>query len=282
MKLKPHRSRAHVACALAAWGSSALLALALAGGVLASPAAASAGRARVPKPAQRPAGRLANRSAHRPQVLNPAQLPAVRLPNRWVHRARRPKFAHRPADRLPNRSAHAANAYGNFNLETLNSTYFWNTTAGALVVAVSQGSTSPGTPVIQWWDNGDGAAEQFWSSQPAMPWLAYGYGYGGPSPDYIINQNSGQCLTSDGVAGDETYQWPCVGSPYQMWYPNNDTTVIIPTGINNLFSSEDVNTWQNAASGLYLDVTGDNPLPGAYIDTWYYNGAANQYFHTNY
>jgi hypothetical protein len=35
-----------------------------------------------------------------------------------------------------------------------------------------------------------------------------------------------------------------------------------------------VNIW----SGLYLDVNGDSAWPGASIDTWYYNGGANQAF----
>lgn len=34
----------------------------------------------------------------------------------------------------------------------------------------------------------------------------------------ITNKNSGQCLTTDGVAGDAVYQFPCVGAPQQLWY----------------------------------------------------------------
>jgi hypothetical protein len=32
-------------------------------------------------------------------------------------------------------------------------------------------------------------------------------------------------------------------------------------------------------SGLYLDVYEKYPFPGGGIDTWYYNGGSNQYFH---
>ena len=86
MKLKPLRSRVHVACALAALGSAALLA----GGVLASPAAAWAGRARVPKSTQRAAARLPNRS-HRALVPKSAQPRAGRLPNSSAPQAAAPK-----------------------------------------------------------------------------------------------------------------------------------------------------------------------------------------------
>lgn len=37
-------------------------------------------------------------------------------------------------------------------------------------------------------------------------------------------------------------------------------------------------TIENVSSGLYLDVNGDSPWAGTAIDTWYYNGGANQQF----
>ena len=261
MKLKRPRSRAQVTCALAALGSSALLA----GGVLASPAAASAGRARVPTPAQRPAVRLANRSAHRPRVLNPAQLPAVRLLNRSGHRARLPKPAHLRAVRLKNRAAHAADAPTPFTIK-LGPT---KTIVGALgldlVLDVSDASTSPGAPVITYWDKfGFSDANQYWTV-----YFESGDQY------LIVNQNSGQCLTSDGVAGDQVYQWPCVGSPYQEWtrssYDVSDPVAGNPGAL--------ADAWQNLASGLVLDVYGDSPWPSAAVDTWYWNGGANQIFY---
>ena len=164
-------------------------------------------------------------------------------------------------------------------LQPLSTDYFWGPTAGALNVAVSQARTDDGAPVIQWWDNGWGAGEQIWDEDVAYPWEAAGYGYG-PSPDYLVNQNSGQCLTSDGVPGDQVYQWPCVGSPYQMWYDTNGTSVTVVNGPQLVFSSQHVNMWQNWASGLYLDVSGGPAAvwPGTAIDTWYYNGDDNQYF----
>ena len=34
----------------------------------------------------------------------------------------------------------------------------------------------------------------------------------------IVNLNSNQCLTTDGVAGDNVYQVPCEGLLGQEWY----------------------------------------------------------------
>jgi Ricin-type beta-trefoil lectin domain-like len=182
--------------------------------------------------------------------VNPALLPAVRLPKR----------AQRHAHRLANRSAHAADfsdLYGPTQLEpgSANEILF-------SVLDVSGASTSPGAPVIDWWDKNYllNDANQQWTIKPVQ------YGY------YIVNQNSGQCLTSDGVAGDQTYKWPCVGSLYQMWYGN--TYPALEDG----YAGSVADTWQNVASGLYLDVYGGDHLPGGTIDTWYWNGGDNQYF----
>ena len=193
MKLKRPRSRARVAYALAALGSSLLLA----GGVLASPAAASTDF-----------------------------------------------YAH----------LHPHNTY-------------------ELYLAVSQGSTSPGAPVIDWFY--DGGEEQVWHFFPLD--VPAPNGRGAPVPDLyeIINENSHQCLTTDGVAGDQVYQDPCDGSPSQQWLTGvveiNDGCAVgggvcTPDGI------------QSVSSGLYLDVSGDSIWPGAEIDTWYENDGANQWF----
>jgi hypothetical protein len=37
-------------------------------------------------------------------------------------------------------------------------------------------------------------------------------------------------------------------------------------------------TIKNVSSGLYLDVSGNSPWAGTAIDTWPYNGGANQFF----
>jgi hypothetical protein len=69
---------------------------------------------------------------------------------------------------------------------------------------VSGGSTSAGAPIIQWW--ADSGAEQEWL-------LPRKYRNG-----EIYNQNSGMCITTDGVAGDQLYQDYCSNSENQRWY----------------------------------------------------------------
>jgi Ricin-type beta-trefoil lectin domain-like len=121
-----------------------------------------------------------------------------------------------------------------------------------LQLDVSGASTQPGAPVIDWYSNG-GANQKWFFSQVIA------------SGEYeIANQNSGLCLTTDGVAGDQLYQEPCNESAGQIWITN-----LSPS--NNNYTSI-----QSALSGLYLDVYGNTSWPGASIDTWYWNGGSNQ------
>ena len=205
MKLKRYRFfRARVACALAALGSSALLA----GGMLASPAAASVGQGRVPKQ------------------------------------------AHRTAARLPHRSAHTADVYGSFT------THVTPVNTWLLNLDVGGASTSPGAGVIDWWANG--GANQVWTFTRITDT---------PNTYEIINQNSNQCLTTDGIPGDQVVQEPCAGSQAQHW-----TTALSPDAVFKAAAIKSV------YSGLYIDVNSDSPWPGAFIDTWYGNGGDNQRF----
>ena len=251
MKLKRPRTRDQISCALAVLGSSALLA----GGALASPAAASAGRAQPSKSAQRTDARLPNLSAFRARLRSLDSRPGVRLPRPVSHQLRIRHGHGRPGVPLSDRLASAADA-GSFTTNvTPQNTFF-------LQLDVSNASTSPDAGVIDWWTNGH--ANQSWTFYNVT---------NDPNMFIIVNQNSGQCLTTSGVAGDQVYQEPCgvVSNPYdQVWY----------TGLRP-------DTWPNAydiqsvGSGLYLDVYGDSPWPGAWIDTWYWNGGKNQYFHAD-
>ena len=78
-----------------------------------------------------------------------------------------------------------------------------NNTFG-LLLDVSGASTSPGAEVIDWWANG--GSNQVWTFYPV-----------GDDVYEIANQNSGQCLTTDGIAGHGVFQWPCAGSVTQIW-----------------------------------------------------------------
>jgi hypothetical protein len=128
---------------------------------------------------------------------------------------------------------------------------------------VSGASQQDGAPVIQWWEN-DNANQQWYFEQT-------------PDGNYwIVNENSGLCLTSDLVAGDGVYQWPCndpQGKPGDVNAPNGQewsTSMGPPSG------GWTCSTIENVASGLYLDVYGDSIDADATIDTWYGNGGWNQ------
>jgi hypothetical protein len=125
----------------------------------------------------------------------------------------------------------------------------------ALLLDVSGGSTYPGAPVIDWYANG--GQNQNWLFLPVNGGNTY----------EIINVNSNMCLTTDGVAGDQVYQDYCTNSTNQQW--GTALTQGNPTDYWHI---------QSVYSGLYLDVSGDSPWPGASIDTWYDNGGDNQYF----
>ena len=122
-----------------------------------------------------------------------------------------------------------------------------------LFLDVSGASQSWGAQVVQWYLNG--GANQKWDIQN----LADGN-------VEFVNANSGQCLTTDGVAGDGVYQFPCVGAKSQEW-----STDLVVGNIRDY-------TVKSALSGLYLDVYGGSRWAGAVIDTWYPNNASNQYF----
>src|SRR4051794_31139373 len=126
-------------------------------------------------------------------------------------------------------------------------------TNGTMFLDVSGGSTAPGAPVIQYWLNG--GANQRWN----IAQLPNG-------TNENVNANSGQCLTTDGVAGHGLYQWPCYGGGGQVWSadftPSASTTHAI----------------KNPASGLKVDIYGNSPWPGAVVDAYYGTGNSNQYF----
>ena len=105
---------------------------------------------------------------------------------------------------------------------------------------------------------------------------------GGSADGPIVNQRSGQCLTTDGIAGHQLFQYPCQtradGSPVagQQWRVEN----VDADGVlwhSTLIKSLDY--------GLVADVSGYSYAPGAAVVTWrqgsagyYYKYALNQIF----
>jgi len=136
------------------------------------------------------------------------------------------------------------------------------TTAGLpfyLNLDVSQGSTSNGAPVITWWVNG--GANQKWTFETVRS-----------TPTQIIyrirNVNSTKCLTTNGIAGGQLYQYSCFpDDPYQEW----------TTGIGAAFDGSAYSI-RNVSFGLCVDVYGYNTLPGAKVDAWPCNSQQNQFF----
>jgi hypothetical protein len=120
-----------------------------------------------------------------------------------------------------------------------------------LFLDVQGGSHGDGAPIVQWPLSGD---NQLFTMQPSG------------SHFELVNKASNKCVTSDGVAGHQVYQWYCHGTDNQLW----DTSLVA----NNLISYP----IRSVASGLYLDVAGNSGAQGAAIDTWYWNGGPNQYF----
>ncbi|WP_432842455.1 RICIN domain-containing protein [Dactylosporangium sp. CA-092794] len=85
----------------------------------------------------------------------------------------------------------------------------------------------------------------------------------------IVNQATGQCLTTDGHAGDQLIVWPCSAQAQQLWQ--------VPTTFGYGANGSVI---YNPAYDLFVDVSGGSVAPGAAIDAQTYNGGAGQYFLT--
>lgn len=121
-----------------------------------------------------------------------------------------------------------------------------------LNVGVRNGSVAAGTDLIQWYAT-DRDDQQWHSFRNA----------GGL---FFQNINSGDCITTDGVAGDPLTQQACdTNNTHQQW---QDPYVWWAAGV----------TVYNPASGLDMDVQGDSHSAGAEIDGWYPNNQINQVF----
>jgi hypothetical protein len=183
----------------------------------------------------------------------------IKLPARHRGESRRPRRAARLSAVLAVLAVPAVlvpTLAGTASASTTFTTDLTPANTGLLVLDVSGASTYPGAPVIDWYSNG--GANQDWLFVPEA----------NSNTTYeIVNVNSNMCLTTDGVAGDQVYQDYCTNSTNQQW--GTALTQGNPTDYWHI---------QSVYSGLYLDVSGDSPWPGASIDTWYDNGGDNQYF----
>lgn len=130
------------------------------------------------------------------------------------------------AAQVPSTSATATEYYYTFSAES-----------DGLYLDVQGGSTAKGALVLQWLPTGTASEE--WGTGPGW---------------HIRNENSGMCLTTDGVAGDQLYQKPCLKrlARYQTWYPT-----CLPEGC--LLAGD---------NGLVVDVYQGSTAEGAHIDAW--------------
>jgi hypothetical protein len=132
------------------------------------------------------------------------------------------------------------------------------TTPWNLALDVSGASQSDGAKVILWW--GTGRNNQQWTFEQT------GKVDGSNNVYRIRNVNSGKCLTTNGIAGSQLYQYTCIADyPYQEW----------STSLGQGFSA----SIKNPTFGLYVDVLGSKFAPGASVGVWYkVNWAINQVF----
>jgi len=132
-----------------------------------------------------------------------------------------------------------------------------------MVIDVQGGSTERGAPVIQWYDNG--GANQHWT----LP-ITRAANLGDVATDTVLNQNSGMCLTTDGVAGDQLYQYPCLTTASGEPFPTQEWEVK-RVNANGVTWGSDV--LRNPSSGLVVDVSQSSYRPGAPIIAWPENHA---------
>jgi hypothetical protein len=157
-------------------------------------------------------------------------------------------------------AAAALTGAGAANAQPLNSVAIaTDISLDTLTLDVAGASTSPGAPVIQWY--GHGGSNQRWNFV-TLP----------NGNQQIVNQNSGMCLTTNGIAGQVLYQWYCNVGARQEWQgsiPGKFSNAIVKNG----------GMLVNPATGLAVDIQGASGLAGAGVIGWYQNGKDNQRFH---
>jgi hypothetical protein len=121
-----------------------------------------------------------------------------------------------------------------------------------LALDVTGGSTEVGAKVIMWY--GNFGSNQRWNLVTRSD-----------GTQQVVNQRSGLCLTTNGIAGSQLYQWTCNGSARQEW-----------SGDLKLWASRDYGKLWNPTTGFVLDAQGGGRWAGTAVVGWYDNGADNQ------
>jgi hypothetical protein len=124
---------------------------------------------------------------------------------------------------------------------------------GYLVLDVEGASTALGAKVISF--VGTGGSNQRWTLS-----------YRADGEQQIVNNRRGLCLTTNGIAGSQLYQWTCNGGSRQVWSGDLPTVTHVGSAL------------QNPSTGLVVDVEGASPWPGARVVGWAANGGLNQKF----
>jgi hypothetical protein len=113
---------------------------------------------------------------------------------------------------------------------------------------------------------GGGVVQQVPSGASSQLWRLVPQG----SLYQIVNQASGQCLLTDGVAGHQLWAFTCLPQAGNLWQ--------LPA---NFGAGANGGLIRNPAYDLYVEVYGGSTAAGGAIDAWPYNGGyANQYFLT--
>lgn len=180
------------------------------------------------------------------------------IPSRIDHRAARVLVVAALGLTGVGAAAGAAQADSSGYAVTWSSPYLITASYDLLDVAVSGGSSTPGTGIIQW--AADGGNEQVWEFGTETLDGQY-------EGTFILNVNSGMCINTDNVPGHSLAEQPCYLADGNELY-----------NIHGSLGGYD--SFSNVNSGLYVDVSGYSWSEGAAIDLWYQNNQPNQTFAT--
>jgi Ricin-type beta-trefoil lectin domain-like len=119
------------------------------------------------------------------------------------------------------------------------------------VLDVAGSSTDPGAPLIPW--TLTSGSNQRWNFVP-LP----------DGNEKVVNQNSGMCLTTDGIADTGLYQQRCVADGYGAGPLQEWTGVLFPAiRYGTPYAGPDTSYLRNPVSNLRVTVSKSNALIAA-------------------